>query len=105
MASFNKVMLAGNLTRDPELRYTPQGLDPLHPGQFHQRPPPDPSRTGRPLRKMTCRSKKAPQHKYLPHNFLCQKLKLFSFKTSSAWAPSPTTSKSPPATPGTTSFP
>jgi len=25
MASFNKVILAGNLTRDPELRYTPQG--------------------------------------------------------------------------------
>jgi single-strand DNA-binding protein len=25
MASFNKVILAGNLTRDPELRYTPKG--------------------------------------------------------------------------------
>lgn len=25
MASFNRVILAGNLTRDPELRYTPQG--------------------------------------------------------------------------------
>jgi single-strand DNA-binding protein len=25
MASFNKVMLVGNLTRDPELRYTPKG--------------------------------------------------------------------------------
>jgi len=25
MASVNKVMLLGNLTRDPELRYTPQG--------------------------------------------------------------------------------
>lgn len=25
MASFNKVMLMGNLTKDPELRYTPQG--------------------------------------------------------------------------------
>lgn len=25
MASINKVMLLGNLTRDPELRYTPQG--------------------------------------------------------------------------------
>ena len=25
MASFNKVILAGNLTRDPELRYTPSG--------------------------------------------------------------------------------
>ncbi len=25
MASFNKVILLGNLTRDPELRYTPQG--------------------------------------------------------------------------------
>lgn len=25
MANFNKVILAGNLTRDPELRYTPQG--------------------------------------------------------------------------------
>jgi single-strand DNA-binding protein len=26
MASVNKVMLLGNLTRDPELRYTPQGM-------------------------------------------------------------------------------
>src|SRR5438067_9747480 len=26
MASFNRVILAGNLTRDPELRYTPKGL-------------------------------------------------------------------------------
>jgi single-strand DNA-binding protein len=26
MASFNKVILAGNLTRDPELRYTPGGM-------------------------------------------------------------------------------
>jgi single-strand DNA-binding protein len=26
MASFNKVILAGNLTRDPELRFTPKGL-------------------------------------------------------------------------------
>ena len=25
MASFNKVILLGNLTRDPELRYTPNG--------------------------------------------------------------------------------
>lgn len=25
MASFNKVILVGNLTKDPELRYTPQG--------------------------------------------------------------------------------
>jgi len=25
MANFNKVILAGNLTRDPELRHTPQG--------------------------------------------------------------------------------
>jgi single-strand DNA-binding protein len=25
MANFNKVLLIGNLTRDPELRYTPQG--------------------------------------------------------------------------------
>lgn len=25
MASFNKVIVAGNLTRDPELRYTPNG--------------------------------------------------------------------------------
>jgi len=25
MTSFNKVILAGNLTRDPELRYTPKG--------------------------------------------------------------------------------
>jgi len=26
MASFNRVILAGNLTRDPEVRYTPKGL-------------------------------------------------------------------------------
>src|SRR5215831_3381626 len=26
MASFNRVILAGNLTRDPELRYTPKGM-------------------------------------------------------------------------------
>jgi single-strand DNA-binding protein len=26
MASFNKVILCGNLTRDPELRYTPKGM-------------------------------------------------------------------------------
>jgi single-strand DNA-binding protein len=26
MANFNKVILIGNLTRDPELRYTPKGL-------------------------------------------------------------------------------
>lgn len=26
MPSFNKVILAGNLTRDPELRYTPSGV-------------------------------------------------------------------------------
>ncbi len=26
MASFNQVTLVGNLTRDPELRYTPQGI-------------------------------------------------------------------------------
>jgi single-strand DNA-binding protein len=26
MANYNKVILAGNLTRDPELRYTPKGL-------------------------------------------------------------------------------
>jgi single-strand DNA-binding protein len=26
MASFNSVILLGNLTRDPELRYTPQGV-------------------------------------------------------------------------------
>jgi single-stranded DNA-binding protein len=25
MANFNKVILIGNLTRDPELRYTPKG--------------------------------------------------------------------------------
>ena len=25
MASFNKVLLLGNLTRDPEVRYTPKG--------------------------------------------------------------------------------
>ena len=26
MASYNKVILMGNLTRDPELRYTPEGV-------------------------------------------------------------------------------
>jgi single-strand DNA-binding protein len=26
VANFNKVILAGNLTRDPELRYTPKGM-------------------------------------------------------------------------------
>jgi single-strand DNA-binding protein len=26
MANFNKVIIAGNLTRDPELRYTPKGV-------------------------------------------------------------------------------
>ena len=26
MASLNKVMLIGNLTRDPELKYTPKGM-------------------------------------------------------------------------------
>jgi single-strand DNA-binding protein len=26
MANYNKVMLMGNLTRDPELRYTPKGM-------------------------------------------------------------------------------
>ena len=26
MANFNKVMLMGNLTRDPELRYLPSGM-------------------------------------------------------------------------------
>ena len=26
MNGFNKVILAGNLTRDPELRYTPGGM-------------------------------------------------------------------------------
>ena len=26
MASYNKVILVGNLTRDPELRYTPKGM-------------------------------------------------------------------------------
>ena len=25
MANFNRVILAGNLTRDPKLRYTPKG--------------------------------------------------------------------------------
>jgi single-strand DNA-binding protein len=25
MANYNKVLLMGNLTKDPELRYTPQG--------------------------------------------------------------------------------
>ena len=32
MANFNKVILAGNLTRDPELRYTPKGLAIAHIG-------------------------------------------------------------------------
>jgi len=26
MASFNRVILVGNLTRDPDLRYTPSGM-------------------------------------------------------------------------------
>ena len=26
MASLNKVMLIGNLTRDPEIKYTPKGM-------------------------------------------------------------------------------
>jgi single-strand DNA-binding protein len=26
MASYNKVILVGNLTRDPEMKYTPKGL-------------------------------------------------------------------------------
>ena len=26
MASFNKVILVGNLTRDPQVRYTPSGM-------------------------------------------------------------------------------
>ena len=30
MASFNKVIIAGNLTRDPELRYTPKGTAVAH---------------------------------------------------------------------------
>jgi len=30
MANFNKVILAGNLTRDPELRYTPKGVAIAH---------------------------------------------------------------------------
>ena len=35
MANFNKVILAGNLTRDPELRYTPKGtaIARLRPGR------------------------------------------------------------------------
>ena len=35
MANFNKVILAGNLTRDPELRYTPKGtaIAKLRPGR------------------------------------------------------------------------
>ena len=32
MANFNKVILAGNLTRDPELRYTPKGMAIAHIG-------------------------------------------------------------------------
>ena len=32
MANFNKVILAGNLTRDPELRYTPKGTAIAHIG-------------------------------------------------------------------------
>ena len=30
MANFNKVIIAGNLTRDPELRYTPKGTAIAH---------------------------------------------------------------------------
>ena len=30
MASFNRVLLMGNLTKDPELRYTPQGTPVCH---------------------------------------------------------------------------
>jgi len=30
MANFNRVILAGNLTRDPELRYTPKGMAIAH---------------------------------------------------------------------------
>jgi len=30
MANFNKVIIAGNLTRDPELRYTPKGIAIAH---------------------------------------------------------------------------
>ena len=36
MASFNKVILAGNLTRDPELRYTPKGMAIAEIGAGHQ---------------------------------------------------------------------
>src|SRR5437868_13941523 len=32
MASFNKVILLGNLTRDPEVRYTPKGRTACNPG-------------------------------------------------------------------------
>jgi single-strand DNA-binding protein len=32
MANFNKVILAGNLTRDPEMRYTPKGTAVAHIG-------------------------------------------------------------------------
>ncbi len=32
MANFNRVILAGNLTRDPELRYTPKGTAIAHIG-------------------------------------------------------------------------
>jgi len=32
MANFNKVMLMGNLTRDPEVRYTPKGTAVAHIG-------------------------------------------------------------------------
>ena len=30
MANLNKVFLMGNLTADPELRYTPKGLSLIH---------------------------------------------------------------------------
>ena len=31
MANFNKVYLMGNLTRDPEMRYTPSGVSKVDP--------------------------------------------------------------------------
>ncbi len=37
MASFNKVMLMGNLTRDPEIRYTPKGTAVLEIGMAMNR--------------------------------------------------------------------
>ena len=37
MASFNKVILLGNLTRDPEIRYTPKGTAVTESGHGRER--------------------------------------------------------------------